>query len=113
MKPAPETSRCTGGCCRSFPLPLGVTKERLQADPRSFEDGEMVADMLVPLGREEVDGHPLYTCKHLDYVTGDCTVYDRRPAMCREFPYGLRCPIVGCTMKPNPPQQSRAALRHP
>ena len=41
---------------------------------------------------------PHYTCTNLDAQTGDCNVYEYRPAMCREYPYrDSPCPYVGCT----------------
>lgn len=40
-------------------------------------------------------GH-FYTCVHLQ-PNGDCGIYDIRPAMCRDYPYGLPCRYLGCT----------------
>lgn len=38
-----------------------------------------------------------YTCRHLDAATGDCTDYDNRPRLCREYPYGVDCEKRDCT----------------
>lgn len=38
-----------------------------------------------------------YTCRHYNRKTGDCMAYDRRPKMCREYPYGRGCEYPGCT----------------
>ena len=38
-----------------------------------------------------------YTCKHHDPKTGDCTIYDIRPAVCRDYPYGRKCNYRACT----------------
>lgn len=40
-------------------------------------------------------GH-FYTCVHLQQ-NGDCGIYDIRPTMCRDYPYGLPCRYPGCT----------------
>jgi Fe-S-cluster containining protein len=68
-----------------------------------LRDGEMIADMVIPLtldqanerlerfgaGREyepAAEGH-VYTCRHFDDETRLCTIYERRPEMCRDYPY--------------------------
>lgn len=38
-----------------------------------------------------------YTCKHFDKGTKNCTIYDHRPQMCREYPYGNKCEYKGCS----------------
>lgn len=64
-----------------------------------------IADMLVPVEPENVDpctgehhgrGHARYSCRHVD-AAGQCTVYEERPDMCREYPYNRPCTFVGCT----------------
>jgi Fe-S-cluster containining protein len=69
-----------------------------------MRDGEVIAEMVVPLSvleanerlerfgsdREytsESEGH-VYTCRHFDDETRLCTIYERRPEMCRDYPYG-------------------------
>lgn len=32
----------------------------------------------------------VYTCRHLQ-LNGDCGIYEDRPAMCRDYPYGQVC----------------------
>ena len=44
-----------------------------------------------------------FSCRRHDPETGDCTVYDQRPSMCRSYPGNYRdesCRHVGCTYKP-------------
>lgn len=41
-----------------------------------------------------------YTCVHFDDRTGNCNIYDHRPRMCSEYPYGNTCTYVDCTMDP-------------
>lgn len=76
-------------------------------------DGATIAAMLVPLTRDEgrarherFIGGPwrhehrpelhLYTCRHWDVDTRLCTIYERRPEMCRDFPYEAGCPHCDC-----------------
>jgi Fe-S-cluster containining protein len=69
-----------------------------------MRDGEVIAEMVVPLSVSEAnerlerfgsdreytsesEGH-VYTCRHFDDETRLCTIYERRPEMCRDYPYG-------------------------
>lgn len=93
-----EAKRCSGHCCKCFSL--GVNYSELCDNPKRFQDGEQILDMLIPLGRltnEEVAErygiHTIastgpcesYTCKHLA-ENGDCYIYENRPLMCRSYP---------------------------
>jgi Fe-S-cluster containining protein len=63
-------------------------------------EAAVLADMLIPLGTSTYgDGEKsfLYTCRHHDTETGDCRIYETRPMMCSEYPYGNECAIEGCT----------------
>lgn len=104
-------SRCTGHCCRRFPLPVSLDELReRQAQPEAppdvvyvkprVRDGDYLLAMLVELGQGYyLNGEPCwyYTCRHHDVHTGDCLAYDSRPWMCSAYPYGLMCTIDGCT----------------
>lgn len=57
-----------------------------QAD---LKDADMVADMLVPLRDGDAVLH--FTCRHWDPASRLCTVYDRRPRMCRDYPHARMC----------------------
>jgi len=100
----PPAIRCSGHCCRSFPVSASLAHLRaIASDPRRSdrEEAAKIADMLVPLG-EEVRGGRLqtvYTCKHHDAASGDCTIYDDRPRMCRDYPYRRACEHAECTMR--------------
>lgn len=51
-------------------------------------DDVVITDMLIPVALDR-EGQQLYTCTHFDPDTGLCTIYDGRPAMCRDYPsYG-------------------------
>lgn len=92
--------RCTGHCCRNFTIP--ITPDQLKnKEYGTFnkEDFDRIAEVVVYLG-EGVggkNGHR-YTCSKL-LPNGDCGDYENRPKMCREYPYGEECKVVGCTMK--------------
>lgn len=83
---------------------------------RLFTDIHIIAPMVVYLGYsdkgaprvnpsdEELQGKPKqkyhwYRCKHLDSKTRDCTIYEFRPAMCRNYPYASLCQYAQCTWK--------------
>lgn len=111
MTHAKETSRCSGHCCRGFPLP-GVSPHWLlttRGDPEYL----FIADMLVnprwvPFGDMLPEGVLssgiwIWDCRHQDSVTGNCTVYEQRPALCRNHPghdrYAGACIRRECTRR--------------
>ena len=49
------------------------------------------------LGRSD-RGH-YYSCKHFDDKAKKCTIYEIRPRICRDYPYGSKCEYEGCTWK--------------
>lgn len=100
-------SRCSGQCCAGFHIPF--SPDDLKKGWRALQDGKQVKGMLVhlrvvppggdmPMGTNtsNEDAH-IYTCKHHDKKTGDCSIYEQRPAMCRDYPYGKECEWDGCT----------------
>lgn len=98
--------RCKGLCCAAF----YIQRQDLFEDPRRFLDGETVAAMVVPLKLEELppatrrrlptlercDHANIHTCNRWDSKTLLCTRYEERPDMCRRFPYGQPCHVLGC-----------------
>lgn len=91
-----EIERCTGHCCRRFPIDLDVL-----TDPtRNVLDGDFIRDMLIELGPHEDPNRIYATCRHFD--GRDCTAYDQRPDMCRRYPYGRACEYAGCTRRVSP-----------
>jgi len=76
---------------------------------RIIEDIEIIYPMVVYLG--EFNWTPArprkklhykvhhYSCKHLDRKTGECTIYEFRPRMCVDYPYGEKCEYPGCGFK--------------
>lgn len=106
-------TRCTDGCCRKFVLPF--TPEELQEEARLEREERtrfgkdilIVAEMAIPLDRPEfcMDGvtpvddamaRRFYTCKNFNTETNDCGIYETRPRMCRDYPYGDSCRVQGC-----------------
>lgn len=108
-------SRCTGHCCERFTLPYDYdTMQARLADSRLetpkepvITDIEIIAPMIIPLGEEhwdpatgnDLDGRTIhhYTCKNFNKSTGDCGIYEKRPQMCRDYPYDRPCHYNGCT----------------
>lgn len=107
---AASSNRCGGLCCQRFPL--SKTAEAIAADyawataliiacedNRWAWDTVTIAEMIVPL-HEEADELPQYTCVHLDRSAGLCTIYERRPLMCSEYPdYGRGDACQHCGFK--------------
>jgi|GEM_PF-4573161 len=93
--------RCTGHCCRGFSLehPHEVVKaefEKWKAAPESatlIPNVDVIAEMLIPLG--VFRGQELFTCRHLS-KDGNCTIYETRPKMCRDFPGPDPCKYRNC-----------------
>lgn len=130
MSDVVEVERCTGHCCRAFTIPgmdpdmlawqpelwrMQRRGEPLPAGARIGIESDVIAKMVVPLGvfaRVPTTGEPVvhvdgsgpaagmfYTCRNL-LPNGNCGIYSRRPAMCREYPYrGDRCVFRGCTRR--------------
>lgn len=134
-----ETARCDGRCCRGFVVPVihemggldafrAYNAETEAMDPderwekrrRQFKDAAFIVDMLVikddgtvevcPLSGEKLGmPHEHYGCRHWNEATGDCSVYETRPHMCREWPgndwkvvvdvTGGACAMEGCTRR--------------
>ena len=111
---SPDTGGCTGACCAAFYLPHGIREFRARARAGKLQDGEFIADMVIPLTPKEarersqrfggklatpwkLRGH-YFACRHWDEQTRLCTVYDQRPRMCSGYPYDEPCDLgARCT----------------
>jgi Fe-S-cluster containining protein len=70
---------------------------RMKARKGHGRDVAQIAAMLIFL-RVDKHGHSSrkstenlrwhYTCKNFDSATNNCTAYETRPSMCRDYPYG-------------------------
>lgn len=120
-----KAGRCTGHCCSAFPLPFSPTEicemvlnnGSLPAPDGGMllmQDGEQISRMVIPLGYQTDNGKHVYTCRNLDEL-GNCRIYDERPRMCSDYPYGNECEIEGCTAPARglalPPEQLVAIRR--
>lgn len=102
-------SRCTGHCCREFVLHLQDVLLCVLTPERAGDDGPKIGSMItfvrrIKPGEIGLAGHVvsgddelIWTCKHFDRESGDCTNYENRPNMCRDYPYGRECAMPGCT----------------
>lgn len=81
---------------------LDTPHDRLGEIRDTWIDGEVIASMVVPLSlaeanerlerfgtdrmyEDDCDGH-VYACRNFDEATRLCTIYERRPGMCRAYP---------------------------
>lgn len=105
--------RCSGHCCDYFalggpPSEVDARIERTAArvapdDPRLAEWRQIRAmvryrGLVTNPNRPGTPPDYWYTCEHYDRATGDCGIYETRPAMCRAYPNGKPCPNAGCTL---------------
>ena len=92
---------CPGHCCVAFYL--AIPHHRIDEAAVRLRDGEVIADMVIPLSVAEAnerlehfgtdreylpqwEGH-VYTCRHFDDRTRLCAIYEERPQMCRDYPH--------------------------
>jgi Fe-S-cluster containining protein len=79
--------QCTGACCDPVPLPAEDYWD-MSRNPRLYKNARYIMNMLIPPGPGPVPRHGDvdFACRYFDRETRRCVAYDRRPAMCREFP---------------------------
>lgn len=94
---------CAGKCCAVFYYP--TSPDALRARKNPLPDDHFIADMLIGLTPDEAQARAerfevppadwtpgkTFTCKHWDEESGLCGVYEKRPKMCAEYPYGRKC----------------------
>lgn len=73
-------------------------------------DIRAIGDMLVPIS-VGLGGVFLFTCQHFDTESRQCLIYERRPDMCRGYPYEGRCGFCGYT-EPSEHVNERAVFTH-
>lgn len=87
-------------------------------------DIHIIAPMVVYLGRgapipRYINSHEKgsdvhrYRCKHWNQKTGDCTIYDIRPQMCRTYPGMAGCNYAACTWKKRRREKTINIIEHP
>ncbi len=108
MKMLPVIGRCTGHCCRRFPLPFSLPE--IQANPGNFWEGHKLAAMLLPIqGPQRGLVNNLYTCRHLR-DNGDCGNYHDRPRMCHAHGLEYKCAEPECTLAVGPMTVAQSVL---
>ncbi len=90
--------KCPAYCCSYEHIP--VTDKALkrlakyfglspdQAKKRHTKRGDKETPMVL---RQQADEHYETICKFIDIETRNCTIYEARPAICRDFPTQKRC----------------------
>lgn len=103
--------RCTGHCCRGFSLehPLATVEAEFakhrKGETSFIPNVDTIHNMLIPLG--VFRGQELFTCKHLSEA-GNCTIYETRPQMCRDFPGPDPCKYRNCASHGSQPALKKA-----
>jgi Fe-S-cluster containining protein len=89
--------KCPGFCCSYEVIPL---KDRdLERLANHFGVSKRVAKKRYTVARDEepitmrrkADTHFGYICQFFDTEARRCTVYEARPAICRQYPGNSRC----------------------
>lgn len=98
LKDRSVSMKCGGHCCRRYALPFSPDElAAAGADETStLMDIKQIAEMSIFLEIE--DGGHKYTCKNLT-SDGLCGIYDDRPRMCSQYPYGRSCAFPQCEAK--------------
>ena len=69
----------------------------IRMDYQSSQDGHARGQSAKRTRRKRYERIYHYTCKHFDGK--NCTIYEARPQMCRDFPNGTTCTYRGCTLE--------------
>lgn len=98
LKVAYDCTKCPAYCC-SYPLieagkrdiarlakHFGISYEQAERRFTKYDSGAKVRTL-----RHQQDEHFKQVCRFLDTEKRRCTVYEARPAVCRDFPDGKRC----------------------
>ncbi len=90
-------SRCTGHCCDPVRLSADVAEKLFLGE---HEDPEkwVVQSMLEAEWLHFPTGRMYFKCIYFDEESRNCTIYEERPRMCRDYPYDDVCGEDGCTM---------------
>lgn len=92
---------CPGYCCFDLgPIRLGdhhltLDEVRELAQKPEEHGARLFLEMLIPLGKDS-NGSEHFSCNFFDTEMRSCTIYEKRPKMCRNYPAAhQRCPF--CT----------------
>lgn len=107
--------KCSGACCQRIVLPR-FNQQDLRECYLAWLNGAaeftgpsgtfpvildifLLYPMLQPVGWDELN-RQVFACKNYIKETGLCSIYEIRPAMCRQYPNGVKCSCEGCTVEP-------------
>ena len=90
-----EQKRCTGHCCEMFVLPVSYEAMQSKEWQEKSLDGDILADMVIPLDVPASEGFHYFTCRHFDGT--NCMNYENRPYTCHRYPENNKCSNAGCT----------------
>lgn len=105
-----KTARCSGQCCTGFVLSNGGDKyhrtwidtwleEDVSGKKKLRAEVRRILQMVIPLYDSEDGQYTTFTCKNYNTETGNCTIYAKRPQMCKDFPGDNACTFDGCTLR--------------
>lgn len=90
--------KCTAYCCTYTHIPVNKSDiKRLakhfgiseaKAEKRFTKYGDKASPRVL---RHQDDEHFVTACMFLDQKTRNCTIYEGRPKICRDFPTQTRC----------------------
>jgi len=96
-------ARCVGACCYAFYLPFDGYAGLLAAvvaEPNRYTDGAKIVDMVIPRFPRNDETASRFGCRHFDFVTKECKIYDERPDMCRRHGEEYACDMKDCPIMP-------------
>lgn len=93
-----------GHCCQGFVITTHTYAEMrdlwfAHLDGKAPEGDRSDIAFIWPmlqLEEEGANGYGRFSCKHFDTRTGNCTQYERRPSMCRDFGVLAPCGFQAC-----------------
>jgi len=93
---------CDGSCCERFyehhsPEEIWSLYEEYVLTGVDKGDISIIGPMVTPLEKAEGSRGWWYSCKHWDAETRRCRIYEARPKMCRDYPYGEPCKYCDST----------------
>lgn len=93
-------NECNGQCCEKLFFPR-TPEEIYESYNKWIMTGKSDIDDIDKIGpmlrivQEDGDLGAWYTCIHYDNNTKMCMIYDKRPQMCRDYPYDSPCVHCG------------------
>ena len=70
-------------CCDPVKVPVRFPSERIPKNEDGTPMWEKTGGIVIPDNGTEKDLYSIYKCEHLDHVSGECGIYNKRPEICR------------------------------